>query len=443
MSLLSPTSCLHDLVLDLDWAEVERHALHCPLDARYRSSDGNETPLYLALEIGFPPLSAVQALLRAYPEAAILPQTKFRYLPLHLACRFGQMTIKYAIIKELLFINSEDHDGMLQQSAFLPSVHANVRSRYGETPLSALADSFLSWYRESGTTAATMLGSIHPVQTEHWKCVHLVLQAACGHLDSSFNRKAVSVGGDSCILPGRFLDDSPPAFLPVHSALKLGVTNICPYHIVALAIEMCPVQHFTTPDPRHTLYHHDWSQQMQHTKDKTCEPYHGRLPIHIAITNAKSSFKKEKDYHSILCAIIDKCPLAASIADPLTKSYPLHLALSSSWFIHCPHTSCSTFVLGRTVIGNSTSDDILPWEPVLRKLCMAYPDAMEEPDMYTQLYPFAMVALQSALARDQNSATEQSYDNCWNRHVTDLNILTTIYELLLMKPHVLGDYCYP
>lgn len=442
MSLPSPpTSALHDLVLDLDWTQVERHALHCPLDARYRSSDSNETPLYLALEIGFPPLSTVKALLRAYPEAAILPQTKNRYLPIHLACRFGQLTIKYATIKELLFINSEDNEGILLQRQFLPSVHANVRSRYGETPLSALADSFLSWYQDFDTTAATVLDSTHVVQ-EHWKCVHLVLQAACGHLDSNFNRKAISRGddNDNSILSGHYVDSSPPAFLPVHSALKLGVTHDCPYHIVVLAIEMCPVQHFITPDPRHSLFCHDYPQQVHHTIDNPCT---GRLPIHIAITNAKSAFKTEKDYHSILCAIIDKCPLAASIPDPLTKSYPLHLALSSSWFIHCPKTCSSTFVLGSTSIGtsSSSSDEILPWEPILRKLCMAYPNAMEQLDLYTKLYPFAMVALQGALARDQCNTTEESHVSYCNPRVTDVTILTAIYELLLMKPHLLGNYC--
>jgi hypothetical protein len=430
----SPTSSLHDLVLDLDWAQVERHALHCPLDAQYRSSESNETPLFLALEIGFPPLSTVKALLRAYPEAAILPQTKNRYLPIHLACRFGRLTIKYATIKELLFINSEDNEGILLQPQYLPSVHANVRSRYGETPLSALADSFRSWYQDFDTTEATELASIRVVQ-EHWQCVHLVLQAACGHLDSNFNRKALSGGDDNSI----YLDSSPPAFLPVHSALQLGVTHDCPYHIVVLAIEMCPVHHFTTPDPpRHSSFFHDGPQQVQHTKDNLCT---GRLPIHIAITNAKSAFKSETNYHSILCAIIDKCPLAASIPDPLTKSYPLHLALSSSWFIHCPKTCSSTFALGSTSIGSSSINEILPWEPILRKLCMAYPNAMEQLDLYTKLYPFAMVALQGALARDQRNTTEESHDSHCNAHVTDVTILTAIYELLLMKPHVLGNYC--
>ncbi len=31
--------------------------------------------------------------------------------------------------------------------------------------------------------------------------------------------------------------------------------------------------------------------------------------------------------------------------------------LSYLWFIHCPNTSSSTFVLGSTTIGNSSSDD--------------------------------------------------------------------------------------
>jgi hypothetical protein len=72
---------------------------------------------------------------------------------------------------------------------------------------------------------------------------------------------------------------------------------------------------------------------------------------------------------------------------------------------------------------------------------MAYPNAMEQLDLYTKLYPFAMVALQGALARDQRNTTEESHDSHCNAHVTDVTILTAIYELLLMKPHVLGNYC--
>jgi hypothetical protein len=36
---------------------------------------------------------------------------------------------------------------------------------------------------------------------------------------------------------------------------------------------------------------------------------------------------------------------------------------------------------------------------------------------------------------------EQSYDSQWNHHVLDETILTTIYQLLLMKPHEPGN-CY-
>jgi hypothetical protein len=431
----APTSHLHDLVLDLNWSQMERHVLQYPLDAQYRSADANETPLYLALEIGFPPVSTVQALLRAYPEAAILPQTKNRDLPIHLVCRFGQTTIKYAILKALLMDINNASNGIQGHKQFLPSVHANARSRYGHTPLSALADSFLAWCQESKTTAT--IQSINRVKREHWKCVHLVLQAACGYLDNHQNKSIPDNNNDRSIITTGL--DNSSFFLPVHSALKLGVTHDCPYHVVMLVIEMCNVNHFTIPDHSSLLF---LPQQQHHN----C---HGQLPIHIAISNAKSAFKTEEDYHSILCAIIDKYPMAASIKDPWTKSYPLHLALSSSYdnTPQAPTADIRTSVIPTTSIlplqRSKKRLEVLPWEPVLKKLCMAFPDAVEQPDLYTTLFPFAMVALQAAVATDHcTNELIQNTDEKRKHHNKDVTILTTIYELLQMKPHVLSHYCY-
>jgi hypothetical protein len=430
----APTSHLHDLVLDLNWSQVERHALQYPLDAHYRSADANETPLYLALEIGFPPLSTVQALLRAYPEAAILPQTKNRDLPIHLVCRFGQTTIKYAILKALLIDINNINNGIQGRKQFLPSVHANARSKYGHTPLSALADSFLAWCQENDTTAT--IHSKNLVKREHWKCVHLVLQAACGYLDNHQNNSIPDNKNDCSIISNSL--DIYSFFLPVHSVLKLGVTHDCPYHVVMLVIEMCHEHHFTVPDHCSLIF----LPQPQYQKDNC----HGQLPIHIAITNAKTAFKTEEDYHSILCAIIDKYPMAASIKDPWTKSYPLHLALSSyGHHPQAPTADIRTSTIHTTSIMSSQSSkkriEVLPWEPVLRKLCMAFPDAIEQQDLYTKLFPFAMVALQAAVATDHD--TDERIRHADEKHYNkDVTILTTIYELLQMKPHVLSHYCY-
>lgn len=382
----TPTSRLYDLVLDFKWKEVEEHVAQNPQDAKWLDLDSGETPLYLALQVGFPPLSSVRALVNAYPEAVLTPQTKNKNWPIHMACRFGKPEEKRNLLELLLGQCGSDKSCTAQQQA-------TARTKYGKAPLAALCDSFplqdyLDGFIEEFGTGETIARSRELLQN-HWDCIRLLLGAA------SLNKVIVA------------FDESNPPFLPLHCALKLSQEHDCPLDVLRISIHMCPQKHMLTPDSD------------------------GRLPLHLALSNAMDGigFKSPNDCNWTVSVLVSKCPEAAAIRDPVTQLYPLQMATKVQ------QSQCTTKP-ARSGVGRrlfeakppSWSVSCLPWESVLQPIFQAHPDALMVEDISTRFYPFMDAA--SSVAQDAAKGT------------VELEILTNVYQLLRIRPDAISCRLY-
>lgn len=85
---INPCCDLWDKILDMDWSRVIKHCKSNPIDAQWLDGHWQETPLYLACQLGAP-MEAVREIIQACPEALLIRSRENRDIPIHIAVRFG------------------------------------------------------------------------------------------------------------------------------------------------------------------------------------------------------------------------------------------------------------------------------------------------------------------------------------------------------------------
>lgn len=154
--------------------------------------------------------------------------------------------------------------------------------------------------------------------------------------------------------------------------------------------------------------------------DLTTATIHGVLPLHLAVSGCRSniteigSLKKQNAY--FIQQLLAANPTTAARRLPHSRRLPLTEAIASGLSWHC-HTSSSAESASE---GNAAEKSDYSIEGPLQNLLKAYPEALEERDPVTGLYP----ALLAAASADVDTS--------------DINELDTIYSILRLNPSALA-----
>ena len=281
--IISPSSDLWDLVVDLNWTRVIEHATEFPHDAQWTDGHWHETPLYSACQNN-PPFEVIQALVRAYPDALICPTRGNNDLPIHIACRYQ---LSEQILEEFLRTFPETAVG---------------QTRWGRTPIMALWE----FRTKSGETDED------PIDDEFWRKVLVILKAVRRFRERSrchVERPFRSTWSDTMerYNPESREDDASERGI-VHAAVSLGSLS-CPTRILERALRNFP----------HQVFRRDsWDQ----------------LPLHIAVGPTSWNASTRRQYrpreHEFIKLLLDAYPEAAR--EPNHRDdhrYPLHSAVSN------------------------------------------------------------------------------------------------------------------
>ena len=281
-----PCSELLDLVMDMNWEAVIRHAQLRPQDASFLDGEWIETPLYCACQHS-PPAHAIKALIDAFPRALKIMQSKNKDVPLHIACRYRTSIQVLTILV----------DANPQMSLF--------HTRWGKTPLVALCDGFEQDDEESD-------------EEEKWGKMEVLLRGVA-RAQNLVNREG--------------------QLLLVHAAVSLGSLG-CPSQVLDQVLRRCHHQ-VQEKDPLGRLPLHvatgktKWSPQMRRRYKprelkvikallKMCPdaiycPFNQQLVLHRAIRNGHT-------WYGGVQALFQAHPDAGVLAEQWTQLLPFMLA---------------------------------------------------------------------------------------------------------------------
>jgi len=249
--VLSASCELYDLVIDMDWDAVAKHAIKHPQDASWEDGEWHETPLFCACQ-NDPSEEAVRSLLQAYPPAARMG-SKNGDLPLHIACRWRASS---KVIRALV-----EHD---------PST-ACVATKFGKTPLIALWEGYTKSNGEEGIYQSTCEKSIvlleaiaraHGLFTPEAKqplCLHAAMKMECTDALLYFVLEKYRCQISQCDEKGR---------LPLHLAVEAGIPS-------RRKLWRCVFEELIKCYPKGAM---------------TPDPVSGRLPLHTMISNPNYSW---------------------------------------------------------------------------------------------------------------------------------------------------------
>ena len=310
-----PSGDLWDLVLDMNWQRVIEHAKEHPRDAEWQDGHWHETPLYLACQHS-PPVEAIQAIIRAYPDAVMIPSRANHDLPLHIACRYQ---LAEEVLEELV--------------RSFPATTVK-QTRWGRTPVMALWE-----FRPKG-----------PLDETFWNKVIVLLTAVARFReDPKFGSQSSQTTPTTRFQQNCIVDDidketstfnNEPSIL--HAAVALGSLS-CPVEVLNYVLERFPEQVFQCDRwgrlPLHIIVGPtSWS----HTRRRKYKPRgqkfissllggypgaakqtifddHGRYPIHTALANRHTWAGGVQD-------LFHAAPEIVTTPDPYTKLYPFQLA---------------------------------------------------------------------------------------------------------------------
>jgi hypothetical protein len=371
---------LWDLVLLSYWDRVVEHAAEHPQDAEWVDGHYHETVLYLACQNN-PPLSAIRAILRAHPGAAVIQNSREHDLPIHIACRFQ---LDAGILGELV----RDHPGTAAQ-----------QTRWGRTPLVNLWN-FRQKEDDSGTSAVPMRDD-----AQFWNKVVLLLAAVARYREDPTYLNQRRLGGEAFRSdptgdPTSAADTRTPnetlsqddSLLPESTDSASPRVNGDNYHLVHAAVSLgalsCPLGAL-----EHVL--------RLHPDQVFARDAHGQLPLHVAVGPSPWNGSTRRKYRprekEFLAALLRIHPRAAGerVGDGTITNHgrhPLHMALVNRHL----------------------------WSGGVEELFRAAPDVVLRIDPPTSLYPFQLAAIPSG---------DTTVD------------LETIYQLLRSRPEVLNRFC--
>jgi ankyrin repeat protein len=272
---------IYDACLHMNWQLVEQLCALRPHNARYQEGDNMETALYMACENRLP-LTTIQALLQAFPEAVTV-KTRRGYLPIHMACRDGEANAE--VIRLLLQADCQT---------------ACKRTRYGHTPLVSL------WEPHSHK-----LHSLTRILGDRNKSVEEKLNAfLCSDAEKEMNACfAISVLLLEAVARYRQRNASTNRLFLPHAAVSLRSSTGCPLVVLYFVAR-------------------------RFRKDFYLTDSNGRFPVHIAVGPDNSSdpeqlWKFKPREHGAIQLALGLHPESASICDPNEpiRRYPLHTAL--------------------------------------------------------------------------------------------------------------------
>lgn len=277
----SLASCeLYDLVIDMNWEAVEKHANEHPQDASFVDGEWKETPLFAACQ-NDPSEKAVRALLQAYPSA-VLMGSKNGDIPLHIACRWRASV---GVIRALLEYDEST---------------ACAATKFGKTPLAALWEG----YKKSGGGEE----------------VH---QSTCEKSEVLLEAIARVYG---------FVSNGKP--LCLHAAMKMECTDALLYHVMERyqhQISECDQKgrlplHLACEvgiPKRRKLWRCVFEELLQANPEaaRTPDPISGKLPLHTMVSNPKYTWNEIE-------LVFQAYPQAMSQRDAVTDLLPF--AMTSS-----------------------------------------------------------------------------------------------------------------
>ena len=287
MSSLSSTSdtlasCeLYDLVIDMNWDAVAKHAKEHPEDAKFIDGEWKETPLYGACQ-NDPSEQAVRALLQAYPPAVRLG-SKRGDLPLHIACRWRA---SIGVIRALI-----EHD---------PSTVC-VATKYGKTPLAALWEEYTKSNNEQTyqltCEKSTMLleavahyqGLVAP-ETGEPLCLHAAMKMECNDALLHFVMEEYR---------HQTLQHDRKGRLPLHLAVEPGITS-------RRKLWRCVFENLIEQYPEAA---------------RISDPVSGRLPLHTMVSNRFYTWNEiEVIFKAYPQAVVDRDPVTGLLPFALSHS---------------------------------------------------------------------------------------------------------------------------
>ena len=319
--VVSPSSDLWDLVVDLDWPRVIEHATEFPHDAEWTDGHWHETPLYSACQNN-PPLEVIQALVRAYPNALMCPTRGNHDLPIHIACRYQ---LSGPILEELLRRYPET---------------ALEQTRWGRTPIMALWE----FRQKSGDHDEDYLDD------ELWKKVIVLLKAVarfrqlarCPYESPNRRKNRFRCMNSDTEQYNTDSSEDTSELEIVHAAVSLGSLS-CPALILERSLSNFPEQVFRRDQsellPLHVAVgpstwnastrrqykprEHDFIQLLLGAYPEAArEPNHHdnhRCPLHSAVCNRHT-------WDGGVECLFRAAPEVVLKLDPVTKLYPFQLA---------------------------------------------------------------------------------------------------------------------
>jgi hypothetical protein len=268
-----PSSDLWDLVMDMDWTRVIEHAQQHPHDAAYVDGHYDESVLYLCCQHN-PPLEVVQAIRRAFPQAATTRSREHRDLPLHIACQY-QLSVE--ILEELLHDFPEtamDHT-RIDQTPIMILWKARCRQLTREQQVRERQQQGERQGQEEAVNGEEV-DTPPPLVTrqndeELWRKIMVLLKAvAMSKRDEAANQRSPS------LLPSEIPDSSfhenisttvEDELLLVHAAVSLG-SRSCPFPVLERVLAQFPVQ-IQQRDEQGMLPLHICSQSVPSTNDQS------------------------------------------------------------------------------------------------------------------------------------------------------------------------------
>jgi ankyrin repeat protein len=306
--------------------------------------------------------------------------TKKKQTILHHACLFHAPVIVIAVIlyvaPELASVTNEDGETALHWAIRLsapndffkmllaanPTSGTHARDKDGNTPLSLIWDR----HQEDFFEALEMKGEKGVLSLNSWKRMLLLLQ---------YNNNQV------------FRDTSTCDNIEIDAEVEVEVETPLPFRPLHFAAQSpCPpgVFPFLISVYRNEL---------------TVKDEDGRLPLHIAATNATTN--RSYDVQSKISMMLTENPEAARIADASGR-LPIHIALESG----------------------------IAWEEGIEDLFALEPEVIGTRDCVTSLYPFMLGAVGAGPRRPVTTDAAEIHQ-CQLDHS-----LSTIYTLLRADPTI-------
>jgi hypothetical protein len=310
----APTKTIANFVKKKDWPRIARIAASHSLDCQYRGPDGTDDyPIYTAC--GYkPPVRALKALLRAFPEAALHLGKQSGDWPLHAACRSNA---SLEVIRALV-------------QAF-PETTCRKPSHDVETVVRTLFES-------RTTTESNYRNENYNVV--FWQKMQILLEGVSAHHNpraSSLPRNSVGstdTGNGSPVVPvagSNHSIESRPDDPTQEEKGQLATTDLSyGLHAAVLMTHLdCP------PD----LVAFALFKYPEHVSVRDCQ---GRLPLHMAVGPAMwtemtlQQGKYVPREQQSIGPLVAVHPGAARSQDPneVDGRYPLHTALANqhSWY---------------------------------------------------------------------------------------------------------------